>query len=457
MGVHGGRRDTHASDEAPSDGTTRSGPHAEAPGRVRAHSAGFLQIFPRRLDGSPPAWTVVKPAEIGRSRKAQIRIEDARVSRVHAHVEPVSGGFTLRDPGSRHGTFVNAAPVTGSVHLTTGDVLRVGDVLLLVTDDVTGHAVSPRKVDGTPLGLEKGIVAGPRFAQAIDHAARLAELPDPVLVLGESGTGKEIIARVIHAARKPRGPFVGINIAAIPPTLFEAELFGHERGAFTGAVIARPGAFREATNGVLFLDEVADLPFDLQAKLLRVIDLQRVRPIGASADVKVKVRLVAATSRDLRYACETGVFRPDLFYRLAGVIVEVPPLRERRDEILLLALAMLQAEAPGLRLSTDAAELLAIAPWRGNVRNLRRAVTHAIAEAVTGKRDSIKPADLPELQPIEAGPARSPGLTPEGIRAAMMRADGVAWRAARELGVSRSTFYNACKRLRIEPGSLRTS
>jgi MoxR-like ATPase len=436
--------------------STAAGKHG---GTVTQHprpTRGLVCIFPRRMDEAARVWTVQKPATIGRSHQAVVRLDDQKVSRLHAEVEPGQQGLVVRDRGSRHGTFVNGRPVgTQDVKVADGDLMRVGDSLLLVVGDVAGWDAPPRSIRASALGLHRDVLAGPRLAEVIDQAARVAELDYPILVLGESGSGKEIIARVIHATRPNPGPFVGLNMAAVPASLFEAELFGHERGAFTGANVARLGAFREANGGVLFLDEVADLTFDLQAKLLRAIDLQRVRPIGASADVTVKVRVVAATSRNLHALCESDRFRPDLYYRLAGVVIQVPPLRERRDEILLLALGMIADDSPGLRLTADAAEMLATAPWKGNVRNLRRAMTHAISSAVAAKRKDIFPSDLPDLQPIEAMAIDSPGLTPERLRAAMLRAGGVAWRAAEELGIPRSTFYNTCKRFGLKPRDLR--
>jgi two-component system NtrC family response regulator len=346
--------------------------------------------------------------------------------------------------------FVEGKRVSGDGAVAEiGNMVRVGDTLLLVVQDVEQHSAAPRRLETS---TESGsiAIAGPDLARVWDEAARVASLPDPILVLGESGSGKECIARIIHRAR--RGPFVGLNVAAIPPSLFEAELFGYERGAFTGATASSIGAFRAAAGGVLFLDEIGDLSLDLQAKLLRAIDTKQIRPLGSSRDFAVETRIVSATSRDLRAAVRDGTFRIDLYYRLAGVIVEVPPLHQRRDDVILLALSFLSERNAGLVLSADAAEILALARWEGNVRNLRYALTYAIGRATSAHRLEIRSADLPDLSPLHEG---HPELNEERIRLAMKAAGGVASHAATALGISRTTLYNTMRRLQIDMPALR--
>ncbi len=445
-----------------SHATTASGPHGagntpeRAPLPRKPHATtGLVQVFPRALDAAPLAFKIRGETIIGRADGATITLADRRVSRRHASVESVPGGLLITDLDSRHGTYVAGSPLKSEpVRLGFGEVVRVGDTLLLAVSDLEPHLSRPRHVSAHGLGLREDVVAGPAFCQVLDHAARVAQLGQPVLLLGESGTGKEIVARSLHAARPARGPFVGLNISAIPETLFESELFGHERGAFTGATESRPGAFREASGGVLFLDEVADLRQDLQVKLLRVIDTHRVRPLGSRCDAAIDVQVIAATSRDLHEACAKGDFRHDLYYRLAGVVLRIPPLRERRDEVLLLALSILQRQAPSVRLTVDAAEALVNASWHGNVRNLRRVVVHAVSAAVANGRAEVMASDLPDLDPL-GGTGSADKLSVEAVRLAMARAGGVASRAAGILGVSRSTFYNLCKRFGVEAESLR--
>ncbi|MET0595671.1 MAG: sigma 54-interacting transcriptional regulator, partial [Polyangiaceae bacterium] len=410
---------------------------------------GLVMLFPRQLDGAAPHWRIDRPTTVGRGREPALQLADDRVSRAHAEVLPHSRGVFVQDCDSRHGVFVDGKRVSGGVVAPFGSLIRFGDTLFLVARDVEHHGAEARRLEGM---IEGGSVAlaGPDLARAWDEAVRVASLHDPVLVLGESGSGKECIARIVHRAHG--GPFVALNVAAIPPALFEAELFGYERGAFTGATSASAGAFRAASGGVLFLDEIGELSFDLQAKLLRAIDTKQVRPLGASRDFVVETRIVSATSRDLRASCRDGTFRMDLYYRLAGIIVEVPPLHERRDDVILLALSFLSERSAGLFLSADAAEALALARWEGNVRNLRYALTYAIGRATSANRQEIRIADLPELSPMHEG---HPALNEERIRSAMKAAGGVAAHAAAALGISRTTLYNTMRRLQMDMPALR--
>jgi two-component system nitrogen regulation response regulator GlnG len=235
---------------------------------------------------------------------------------------------------------------------------------------------------------------------------RVAARDVPVLVTGESGTGKELVARAIHAA-SPRAarPFVAVNTAAIPRELLESELFGHERGAFTGAVAARVGRFREASGGTLFLDEIGDMPVELQAKLLRVLQEGEVTPLGASRTERVDVRIVAATHRDPDAAVRDGSFREDLLYRLRVVPIHIPPLRERRDDIPVLAEHFVARYAEGLAggaraLTQGALERLCGFDWPGNVRELENAIKRAL---VLSHADVLSPEDFGFLE--EAPPA----------------------------------------------------
>ena len=413
---------------------------------------GLVQIFPRSTRAIATVFRVAGSALLGRGDSVGIRVPDARVSRNHARVESRSSGVGVFDLGSRHGSRVAGRSVGSEGTLASFDsVVRFGDTLCLVVRDVERYRVMPRRVSGATLGMPSDALAGPLLADVWDRATRVAALSAPVLLLGESGTGKEILARLLHRATAQPCPFVGINVAAIPEALFESELFGHERGAFTGALHARTGAFREAAGGILFLDEVGDLRLDLQAKLLRALDLQSVRPLGSDRDVSVSVRLVTATSVDLKAACEAGKFRADLYYRLHGVTLRVPPLRERPDDVLLLAESILEDEGARARLSTDAAEKLALARWQGNTRALRSAVMQGLASALSDGSPELRADHLPELEAASEGP-----LSEVDVRAAMASAAGVASHAAGLLGVSRTTFYKLCKRFGIRASSLRS-
>jgi transcriptional regulator of acetoin/glycerol metabolism len=413
----------------------------------------LVRIFPVLVDQPPVVCSMRRKCRLGRDPSLDLVIDDGSVSRRHAVLSTSARGLRVFDEGSTGGTFVDGQRVgKAGVWADFGAVLRFGATLWLAVRDGEAYRAAPRRLAASFLGLPRDVIAGPTLSRVWDQTIRIATLAAPVLVLGESGSGKEAIARLLHATRAAKSPFVGLNVAAIPPTLFESVLFGHEKGAFTGAAAAHPGAFQEACGGVLFLDEVADLGLDLQAKLLRAIDLNQIRPIGARADVNVDVRLVSATSRDLAADCAAGHFRKDLYYRLAGLIVSVPPLRERRDDVLVLAQSILADEAPQLFLGAPAAEALALGQWDGNVRNLRYALSHAIGQAVAAECREIGVKHLPK----ERAPASPQGpLTKDQVRSAMADAKGVATRAAAALDVSRATFYRVCARLGIETDSLR--
>lgn len=249
----------------------------------------------------------------------------------------------------------------------------------------------------------------PVMEKILNICQRVAATDSTVLIMGESGTGKELIARYIHAhSRRANQPFIAVNCGAIPPDLLESEMFGHERGAFTGAVGAKTGLVFEARGGTLFLDEVGELPMDVQAKLLRLLQEKEVRPLGSQRVVKVDVRVVAATWRDLRARVADGAFREDLLYRLAVFELALPPLRERGDDVVLLAQHVVDgfARQPGIgrrALGRSAGAALRGHEWRGNVRELQAVLARA---AVLGDGRTISGADIRAALP-EKAPAAS--------------------------------------------------
>jgi DNA-binding NtrC family response regulator len=262
------------------------------------------------------------------------------------------------------------------------------------------------------LGETSIVGTSPAVVKLRELIARLAPVPSPVLVLGESGSGKELVARDLHRlGAAPAGPFIAINCAALPEHLVESELFGHERGAFTGAVAARQGAFEAATGGTLFLDEIGELPLAAQAKLLRVLEERTLTRLGSTKPVKVEGRVVAATNRNLEEEVRAGRFREDLYHRLNVHVVAVPPLRERRSDIPALAARFLAATCARFgvlpkRLSGDALDFLIAYEWRrNNVRELRNAIERMI---VAADGEMIRPEDVPaEIRgeaPAAAGP-----------------------------------------------------
>ena len=293
---------------------------------------------------------------------------------------------------------------------------------------------------------------------------RLAAADTSVLILGESGSGKTFVARLLHeAGPRARGPLRVLNCAAIPENLLEAELFGHERGAFTGAVGARVGAFEAAAHGTLLLDEIGELPLVSQAKLLRVIEERRFERLGSNRAIPLTARVLAATNRDLQQMVSQGTFRADLFFRISVVHVRIPALRERGDDVVLLAdrlLADLQSAA-GRRVrgfAPRALDVIRSYPWPGNVRELRNAIEHAL---VLGEGPLIEPTDLPPsisvtiagAEPVEAAgdtvklPAKLEWLEERAIAAALRATGGNRTRAAALLGINRVTLY---KKLREE-------
>ncbi|MBV8914789.1 MAG: sigma-54-dependent Fis family transcriptional regulator, partial [Acetobacteraceae bacterium] len=292
---------------------------------------------------------------------------------------------------------------------------------------------------------------------------RLADSGATVLITGETGTGKEVVARALHRhGRRARQPFVAVNCAAIPSELLESELFGHVRGAFTGAVADRLGSCREADRGTLFLDEIGDMASALQAKLLRVLQERVVTPVGGKP-VSVDVRVVAATHRDLRRAVAEGRFREDLYWRISVVPIHLPPLRERLADIVPLAEHFLtRADGGPKRLAADAAARLLAHPWPGNVRELRNAMDRA---ATLARRQVITATDLAFLDPALApseGTEWLSGTLPEAlarleaamIRRALAAAGGNRTEAARQLGIHRQLLHT--KLMRMEASAPRT-
>lgn len=281
----------------------------------------------------------------------------------------------------------------------------------------------------------------------LDLARRAARTDATVLVTGESGSGKGALARWIHARSARRdGPLVHVNCAALPANLIEAELFGVRRGAFTDARESRDGLFVEASNGTLFLDEIADMPVEAQAKLLQVLESSRVRPIGGASEVPIDVRLIAATNRDLEVAMRTGAFRPDLYFRLNVVPIEVPPLRARRDDIPALVHAFLH----GTAITDEAMRHLCGHDWPGNVRELANVVARAIAlaEHDTIVLDDVRfdGAEVPSGGDLDLAGAARRHLSLAAVEHAYLKqvieaVGGNMTQAARVLGIDRRTLY----------------
>jgi two-component system, NtrC family, response regulator AtoC len=309
-----------------------------------------------------------------------------------------------------------------------------------------------------------GIVgASSKIQDVLRMISRLKDTRTPVLISGESGTGKELVARAIHfRGAFANRPFVAVDCGSLVPTLIESELFGYEKGAFTGAIRSKPGLFQSANGGVIFLDEIGELPLEMQAKLLRVLQEKEVRPVGSNQKFKVDVRIIAATNRDLEAEYRNGNFRKDLYFRLNVVTVHLPSLRERRSDIPMLAHWFLERYAKGgaMQVTSAAMKCLLQYDWPGNVRELENCIERAVA---LGSRQTIDVDDLPAnivsstSTPITAGESPSSSLSTTDledierttIARVFQQVNGDKVRAGKMLGISRATLYRKLKRYNI--------
>jgi DNA-binding NtrC family response regulator len=373
---------------------------------------------------------------VGTSSTCDVVVQDPTVSSRHCALSVLGDGVSIEDLGSRNGTFVGSARVREAWG-RAGAAVSIGHSTIVVhADDGRGLGAPP----GEPLsGVAGGSIAMRRLA---DQVRRLARHALPVLVAGESGTGKELIARALHLEGPRRGKaFVAINVTALPRDLVETELFGHERGAFTGAHSRRLGAFAEAAGGTLFLDEVGDLPLDAQPKLLRALDGYEIRRVGApGGGARGDVRVIAATHAPLEERVTAGVFRRDLFHRLECFVVHVPPLRERRGDIAAIARVLLSQLAPQIgprQLSSPALARLAAHDWPGNVRELRNVLCRAADATV---RDAVIEVRDVDAALIRSAPPRINGLTPAAAQALFREHAGNLSKAARAASMPRTSF-----------------
>ncbi|MFO0548873.1 MAG: sigma 54-interacting transcriptional regulator [Polyangiaceae bacterium] len=389
---------------------------------------------------------------IGTSESAQLRLADTAVSRFHCEVSPARGGVLVRDLGSRNGTTVSGILVREAV-VPFGCTLAIGRDRIHITlqSEVAKLPLSPESRFGQLVGAS----AAMRHAFAL--LERAAKTDATVLLTGETGTGKEAAARAVHAAsERSAGPFVVVDCASVPSTLFEAELFGHEKGSFTGAVAAREGAFELAQGGTLFIDEIGELGLDLQPKLLRVLERREVRRVGGNKPLPVDVRIVAATHRDLRAEVNQKRFRSDLYYRLAVVPVRLPALRERIDDLRLLVEALSESLRERVKLPTDRLleqpflDELARHAWPGNVRELRNYLERALVlgAAVPVDGDAAGNSHGVEVTGIDVSNTLREerervvaAFEREYLERVLARANGVVSQAAQLADVDRVHFY----------------
>jgi DNA-binding NtrC family response regulator len=389
---------------------------------------------------------------IGRGAEATLMVDDARISRLHARIRREGGVLVVEDLGSRNGTRINGEVLRdGECRVAGGDIVQIGSAEIVVAAMTFGQPDSaPGAPDLAPNGI---IVADPAMARVFRVAQRLAKLPTTVLLVGETGVGKEVVAEQIHrASARARRPFVRLNCAALPPNLLAAELFGHERGAFTGADQRKAGFFEAAHTGTLLLDEIGEVPAATQVTLLRVLETRRLVRLGGTVEIPVDVRVLCATHRDLERDVAEGRFRQDLFYRISAFQLEVPPLRTRPAEIALLAefFARKLAARTGVatpRFTAAATSLLSRHAWPGNVRELRNAVEHAFVLAESGVigvehlPDALRGAVV-SRPPIPRGPIRTQmaEIEKKTLEEALAAHSGNRTRTAEKLGISRRTL-----------------
>jgi DNA-binding NtrC family response regulator len=395
-----------------------------------------------------------RPLTVGTDPASDVVLSDPAVSARHGQVHRVGNTWVFTDLGSTNGVWIGGARVTAAA-LGPGVTLTLGRTRVECVPEVEAPAavIAPSLVGASP--------AMDRVRAAI---ARYAPAPYPVLVEGESGVGKELVAREIHRLGPHRdGPLVTVNCAAIAPDVIESELFGHERGAFTGAVGRRRGLFEEAHQGTLFLDEIGDLPLPLQVKLLRVLETGELRRVGGEQTIRARPRVLSATLRDLSAMVADGRFREDLFFRLADFRVTVPPLRERQGDIPALVDALLRRIGADTgrhcRIEERAVGRMVLHPWPGNVRELLAVLKRAVflcEGEVIGLRElrfeggarspARRRAEAPAPMPPSL-PGRWPDEVERGDLAALHRwCDGNLSRMAAITGLARSTLRERIRR-----------
>ncbi len=378
---------------------------------------------------------------IGSGADADLIVADPHVSRLHCELEPTAAGVLLRDLGSTNGTLVGGAAIREAL-LAPGVVAVIGGSRLFVESDAPTAALA--RFGGATS-------AAPAMAAVFAMLDKLAAAEVTILLTGETGTGKDLLAHAVHDASPRRGgPMVVFDCGAVTASLIESELFGHEKGAFTGAVADRAGAFERAAGGTLFLDEIGELPLELQPRLLRALEQREVRRVGGSVEIAVDVRVIAATNRDLAAEVAAGRFRQDLMFRVNSAVVEVPPLRARPEDLSLLVEQLLEGRAHA---TPAAMAALAAYDWPGNVRELRNVVATALAMLegpVLDVRHLMFPAAAPRreraLDELPLAGQSLEAIERAAIKQTLEREAGNRTRTARALGIAQSTLYEKLKR-----------
>lgn len=405
------------------------------------------------------------PITIGAAAQNAIAIpDDPYISREHCRISATPQGLLLRDGGSRNGTWWHGAQIKQQL-LPERGTFQIGKTKIAYQVQVVKEALEPipQHRCGDLLG------ASIEMQEIFALVGRVAPSDATVLITGESGTGKELLARALHAGSgRANRAFVSLNCGAIPATIIESELFGHERGAFTGATNQHKGVFEQADGGTLFLDEIGEMPLELQTRLLRVLESKSVRRVGGTQEIPINVRILAATNQALNELIRTKQFREDLYYRLYMVPIEIPPLRARPDDLRLLLDHFVQALRPAgkvAHLTAGAREILMRHPWPGNVRELRHTIerTMLAANGPDIEAEDVRFAPHPMHKPsveLAHAPSTTASLRAherETIEQAVRLHRGNLTRAAKELGIARSTLTTKVKLFALDIDQIRNA
>ena len=440
--------------------TDRTQPVEHEPKGPRLWSRRIRVEVARGPDAGKVAELPGLAVRIGTSADCDFVLTDSTISRVHLHLRVERDSIRVLDADSRNGTTIDGTQVRDA-YARPDSLIVIGNTTLRLRmlADVVELPLSANDRFGRLLGRS---IAMRRVFSVLERAA---STDSTVLVEGETGTGKELVAAGLHeASARASGPFVVFDCSAAAPTLIESALFGHVRGAFTGATGERPGVFEEAHGGTLFLDEIGELPMELQPKLLRVLEAREVRRLGANGGRRVDVRIVAATNRSLAQEVDRGRFREDLYYRLAVITVRMPPLRERPEDIPLLVQQFEKELAPRGQpspqpLSDSVVGAFRAQSWPGNVRELRNAVDRALALGNPSRWEEQAPPPPEALgvdlkEPLLVGRQRlQDAYEREYIERALRETGGNVSRAAALAGVGRKFMQQAMKRYGLREDS----